>query len=102
MYIDFEPIFNYYVHMSPKGLKDTIQDYRPILSIEARDALTELAAGLGYIVTRKGTYYGNPSPPAMLDALAAAYQRDPGGVHLALKVIGVYNKDDAPTDAPAD
>ena len=101
MYIDFEPIFNYYVHMSPKGLKATIQDYRPILSIEARDALTELAAGLGFIVTRKGTYYGNPSPPAMLDALAAAYQRDPGGVHLALKVIGVYNKDDAPTDPAA-
>ena len=69
------------------------------MSIEARDALTELAAGLGFIVTRPGTYYGKASAPAMLDALAAAYADDPGGVHLALKVIGVYNKSATP---PAD
>ena len=100
MYIDFCPILLYYVRMSPRDMKPTIKDYRPILSIEARDALTELAAGLGFIVTRPGTYYGKPSTPAMLDALAAAYATDPGGVHLALKVIGVYNKPDA--TPPAD
>ena len=73
--------------MSPRDLKPTIKDYRPILSIEARDALTDLAAGLGFIVTRPGTYYGKPSPPAMLDALAAAYATDPVQTRRVLKSI---------------
>lgn len=59
---------------------------------ETLSQLQELAAGLGFVVDTPGGYFGNPSPPAMLDALAAAYERDPGGVHLALKVLGVYNK----------
>ena len=58
--------------------------------------LQGLAKGLGFTVKRHGGFQGDPSPAAMLDALAAAYERDPGGVHLALKVIGVYNKPDAP------
>ena len=66
---------------------------------ESLNELQELAAGLGYFVTSPGGLFGQPSPADMLDALAAIYRADPGGVHLALKVIGVYNKDDAP---PAD
>jgi len=65
---------------------------------ETLTALQELAAGLGYVANVPGGTFGKPSPAGMLDALAAAYEADPGGVHLALKVIGVYNKDDAPAD----
>ena len=85
--------------MSPRDLKPTIKDYRPILSIEARDALTDLAAGLGFIVTRPGTYYGKASPPAMLDALAAAYRLDPVQTRRVLRSIleakGVLPQPDA-------
>lgn len=54
--------------------------------------LQELAEGLGFVVTSPGGLTGRPSPADMLDALGAAYEADPGGTHLALKVIGVYNK----------
>ncbi len=83
--------------MSPRIRKTAIKDYRPILKIEARDSLTDLAEELGFIVTRKGTYDGLPSVPDMLDALAAAYRRDPEGVALAFRVLGVV-----PPDAPDD
>lgn len=66
---------------------------------ETLTRLQEMAQGLGYVVTSPGGLTGRPSPSDMLDALAAAYAADPGGVHLALKVIGVYNKD-ADTDEP--
>lgn len=104
MYIDFLPISFYYGRMSPRIRKDTIKDYRPILSIEARDALTELAGSLGFIVTRQGTYNGLPSVPDFLEALAAAYRADPGGTHLALKVILDANglRPSTPTPADAD
>lgn len=65
---------------------------------ETLTQLQELAEGLGYVVTSPGGLTGRPSPADMLDALAAAYAADPGGVHLALKVIGVYN---APAAQPA-
>ena len=68
-----------------------------LIDRESLTQLQELAAGLGFVATVPGGKFGKPSPAAMLDALAAAYATDPGGVHLALKVIGVYNKDD---DAP--
>lgn len=63
---------------------------------ESLPLLQSLAKELGYVVDVPGGNFGKPAPAAMLDALAAAYERDPGGVHLALKVIGVYNKPDAP------
>lgn len=50
-------------------------------------ALQKLADGLGFHVDTPGGYFGHPSPPALLDALAEAYRHDPGGTHLALKVI---------------
>jgi hypothetical protein len=70
--------------MSPRIRKTAIKDYRPILKIEARDSLTDLAEELGFIVTRKGTYDGLPSVPDMLDALAAVYRADPSAVLAAL------------------
>ena len=79
--------------MSPRIRKTAIKDYRPILKIEARDSLTDLAEELGFIVTRKGTYDGLPSVPDMLDAIAAAYRRDPEGVALAFRVLGVVPPD---------
>lgn len=73
--------------MSPRDLKTTIKDYRPLLTVEARDALTELAAGLRFTVSRPGTYFGQPSVPDLLETLAACHRADPGGTHLALKVL---------------
>lgn len=71
--------------------------YRVRIEKETTPALQELAQGLGFVATTPGKYLGVPSPGSFLDALAAAYRLDPGGVRLALKDIGVYNKDDAPT-----
>ncbi len=65
-----------------------------------RESLTELqdlAARLGFFVTSPGGLTGRPSPADMLDALAAAYRRDPEGVALAFRVLGVV-----PPDAPDD
>lgn len=61
-------------------------------------ALQDMALELGYVVTSPGGLTGRPSPADMIDALAAAYRADPGGVHMALKVIGVYNKPATPAD----
>ena len=80
--------------MSPRIRKTAIKDYRPILKIEARDSLTDLAEALGFIVTRKGTYDGLPSVPDLLEALAAAYRLDPAGTLDALRALL------APPDAP--
>ena len=51
--------------------------------------LRGLAESLGFIVKTPGQYEGTASAPAMLDALAAAYRRDPAGVKLAFKVLGI-------------
>ncbi len=67
-------------------------------------ALQAMAESLGFIVTAPGGKLGNASPPALLDALAAAYRADPGGTHLALKVILDANglRPSTPTPADAD
>lgn len=62
-------------------------------------ALQELAANLGFIVNTPGGFHGDPSPPAMLDALAAAYRADSGGVIDAMRAIGVIAAE--PTREPA-
>lgn len=49
--------------------------------------LQRLADSLGFLVTVPGGFYGDPSAPALLDALATAYRKDPGGTALALKVV---------------
>lgn len=54
---------------------------------ESLPLLQNLAGDLGYIIDTPGGYFGEPSAPALLDAIAAAYERDPGGTKLALKVL---------------
>ena len=56
-------------------------------------ALQSMAGELGFIVTQASRYQGKPSPPDMLDALAAAYRLDPEGVALAFRVLGVVPPD---------
>ncbi len=51
--------------------------------------LQGLAKALGFTVKRHGGFHGDPSPPAMLDALAAAYRADSGPVIDAMRAIGV-------------
>ena len=73
--------------MSPKSNKSGIKSFRPVLSEDARDALTDLAAGLGFIVIAPSLYTGKPSVPDMLDAIAAAYRADPAGTLAALRAL---------------
>lgn len=56
-------------------------DYRPTLAADTRVDLAALAQGLGFCLN------GKPSVPQLLDALAECYEVDPGGAHLALKVL---------------
>lgn len=51
--------------------------------------LQALADNLGFVVNHPGAKFGDPSPPALLDALAAAYRRDPVAVEQALRQLGV-------------
>ena len=57
-------------------------------------ALQTMAGELGFVVTQASRYQGMPSPPDMLDALAAAYRLDPAGTLDALRALL------APPDAP--
>ncbi len=63
---------------------------------ETLAALQAMAAGLGFVVTQASRYQGKPSPPDMLDALAAVYRLDPAGTLDALRALL------APPDAPDD
>ena len=57
-----------------------------------RDTLPDLQAladSLGFIVETPGRHDGKPATPKLLDALAAAYRRDPAGVKLMMKTLGV-------------
>lgn len=63
-----------------------------MLSPESRGDLLSLAESLGFIVTRQGTYHGEPSVRDFLHALAAAYQTNPTAVTDALSAIGVIKK----------
>ena len=79
--------------MSPKNNKSGIKSFRPVLSEVARDTLTELAAGLGYIVSTPSLYTGKPSVPDFLEALAAAYRADPSAVLAALSGLLAHRPD---------
>jgi hypothetical protein len=63
---------------------------------ETLPVLQEIAGKLGYIVDVPGGNFGNPSPPAFLDALAAAYQRDPAGLLAALRAAGAASQQPEP------
>lgn len=56
---------------------------------ESLTELQQLAERIGFVVDTPGGFHGEPSPAAMLDALAAAYRRDPAGVEQAFKVLGI-------------
>lgn len=56
---------------------------------ESLPILQGLARNLGFVVEAPGGFEGNPSPAAMLDALAAAYRADSGAVIDAMREIGV-------------
>lgn len=56
---------------------------------ETLTALQGLANGLAFVVQAPGRYEGTPSPAAYLDALAAAYERDPKAVKQAMIGLGV-------------
>lgn len=44
---------------------------------------------MAFVVQTPGGFEGTPSPAAMLDSLAAAYERDPRAVRDALRALGV-------------
>lgn len=60
--------------------------------------LQKLARGLGFVVTTPGIHDGDPATPKLLDALAAAYRRDPRGTYLALQ--GLLDANDLLPQAP--
>ena len=70
-----------------------------MLSEDTRDALTDLAAGLGFIVIAPSLYTGKPSVPDMLESLATAYRADPAGVLASLSALLAPA---ASTDPPAE
>jgi hypothetical protein len=56
---------------------------------ETLTSLQSLAESLAFVVQTPGGFEGTPSPAAMLDSLAAAYERDPRAVRDALRALGV-------------
>ena len=58
-----------------------------MLSEVARDALTELAGGLGFVVSTPSLYTGKPSVPDMLEALAISYRANPAAVLASLSAL---------------
>ena len=46
-----------------------------------------MAGELGFVVTQASRYQGRPSPPDMLDAIAAAYRLDPAATLDALRAL---------------
>lgn len=63
--------------------------YKARIQPETLPRLQSLAEALGFVATAPGGKFGKPSPPAMLDMLGEAFERDPVGVTLALRVLGV-------------
>lgn len=70
-------------------MKTAVKTYKPKLSGESRDALTDLARDLAFYADQPGMHYGNPSPGQLLDALAAAYRTNPTAVAAALRALAV-------------
>lgn len=53
-------------------------------------ALQNLANDMAFVVQVPGGFEGAPSPASLLDALAAAYGRDPAAVKDAFRKLGVF------------
>lgn len=75
--------------MTPQEPHSEIKEYRPKLSVETRDALMDLASALAFVINQPGRYDGVASVRDFLEALAAAYRRDPMAVRDALRGVGV-------------
>lgn len=77
--------------------------YRVLIKEETLPALQELAAAAGFVNDAPGAKFGDPSPAALLDTLAAAYRRDPALVARTLAALGVRpeKKPAPPTTATA-
>ena len=69
-----------------------------MLSEVARDALTELAGELGFVVSTPSLYTGKPSVPDMLESLATAYRANPAATLDALRAL-LVPPDATPPDA---
>jgi hypothetical protein len=63
--------------------------YQARIDPDTLPALQSLAADVGHFITHPGASYGDPSPPSLLDALAAAYRKDPTAVAAALRALGL-------------
>ncbi len=79
--------------MSAKGTK---VKYTTRIEPDTLPALQSLAADLGFFADTPGRYYGDPSSPALLDALAAAYRADPSGLANKLRAAGIAGEGPPP------
>jgi hypothetical protein len=70
-------------------MRSYVYTWKARIDKETLPVLQEMAAKLGHIVSVPGGKFGDPSPPALLNALAAAYQRDPASLLAALRAQGV-------------
>lgn len=66
--------------------------YQASIDRETLPHIQALSRDLGFLVETPGTYYGEPSPPALLDSLAAVYRTDPAAVTAALRGLGVVGE----------
>lgn len=51
--------------------------------------MMSMAEALGFITTQPGGNAGQPSPPQLLEAIAAAYAANPAAVTAALRSLGI-------------
>ena len=72
--------------------KKTRYQYHARIDADTLPHLRELAKQLGFLIDHPGAVYGDPSPPALLDAISAAYARDPLAVEDALRGLGIVGE----------
>ncbi len=63
--------------------------YKAGIEPETLPELQEIAAALGFINDTPGAAFGLPSPPDLLDALAAAHRKDSVALVAALAALGI-------------
>ena len=88
--------------MTPRKPSPNIRDYRPVLSIAARDELMALAESLAFVVDQPGRYDGGPSVRLLLESLATAHRNNPRAVRDALRALGVFWQPEPPEDNAPD
>lgn len=63
--------------------------YQARIDPDTLPALQSLAGDMGHYIAHPGASYGDPSPPSLLDALAAAYRANPAAVTAALRTLAI-------------